>query len=163
MNAAAAFAASDPRAIVEQLQAQGVALDDLTADSRAVKMGSVFAAYPGTVRDGRAFIGDAVARGAAAVLWERAGFAWDPKWTLPNVAVEGLRGRISQIAGHAYGNPSDALWMAGVTGTNGKTSVSQWIAAALDALGRRSAVIGTLGNGLVGERSEARNTTPRLH
>jgi UDP-N-acetylmuramoyl-L-alanyl-D-glutamate--2,6-diaminopimelate ligase len=50
--------------------------------------------------------------------------------------------------------------MAGVTGTNGKTSVSQWIAAALDALGRRAAVIGTLGNGLVGERVEAKNTTP---
>jgi UDP-N-acetylmuramoyl-L-alanyl-D-glutamate--2,6-diaminopimelate ligase len=50
--------------------------------------------------------------------------------------------------------------MAGVTGTNGKTSVSQWIAAASNALGRRAAVIGTLGNGLVGERAEARNTTP---
>src|SRR5258708_5363035 len=50
--------------------------------------------------------------------------------------------------------------MAGVTGTNGKTSVSQWIGAALDALGRRWAVIGTLGNGLVGERAEAKNTTP---
>ncbi|HEX9433778.1 MAG TPA: UDP-N-acetylmuramoyl-L-alanyl-D-glutamate--2,6-diaminopimelate ligase, partial [Burkholderiales bacterium] len=64
------------------------------------------------------------------------------------------------IAGEVYGNPSDSLWMAGVTGTNGKTSVSQWIAAALDSIGRRSAVIGTLGNGLVGERAEAKNTTP---
>jgi UDP-N-acetylmuramyl-tripeptide synthetase len=50
--------------------------------------------------------------------------------------------------------------MVGVTGTNGKTSVSQWIASACEALGRRSAVIGTLGNGLVGERVEAKNTTP---
>ena len=50
--------------------------------------------------------------------------------------------------------------MAGVTGTNGKTSVSQWIAQAMDALGRRSAVLGTLGNGLVGELAEAKNTTP---
>ena len=160
MNAAAGFAAADPRAIVAHLEALGVPLSDLTADSRAVKMGSVFAAYPGTVRDGRAFIADAIGRGAAAILWERQGFAWNPRWTLPNVAVDGLRARISGIAGEAYGNPSDALWMAGVTGTNGKTSVSQWIASALDALGRRSAVIGTLGNGLVGERSEARNTTP---
>jgi UDP-N-acetylmuramoyl-L-alanyl-D-glutamate--2,6-diaminopimelate ligase len=160
MNAAAGFAAADPRAVVERLEALGVPLADLTADSRAVKMGSVFAAYPGTVRDGRAFIPDAIAHGAAAIVWERQGFAWNPRWTVANVAVDGLRAQVSRIAGEAYGNPSDALWMAGVTGTNGKTSVSQWIGAALDGLGRRSAVIGTLGNGLVGERSEARNTTP---
>ncbi len=157
---AAEFAPRTHDALLDAVDALGVALADLTADSRAVKLGSVFAAYPGTVRDGRAFIGDAVARGAAAVLWEREGFGWDPAWTVPNLGVAGLRGQISRIAGHIYGNPSDTLWMAGVTGTNGKTSVSQWIAAALDALGRRSAAIGTLGNGLVGERSEARNTTP---
>ena len=50
--------------------------------------------------------------------------------------------------------------MVGVTGTNGKTSVAQWVAQAFDGLGRRSAVLGTLGNGLVGERAEAKNTTP---
>ena len=158
MNARADFL--EARAIVDRLQALAVPLDDLTADSRAVKMGSVFVAYPGTVRDGRDFIADAVARGAAAVLWESEGFAWDRRWAVPNLGVSNLRARISEIAGCIYGNPSDALWMAGVTGTNGKTSVSQWIAAALDGLGRRSAVVGTLGNGLVGERSEARNTTP---
>src|SRR4029079_17807153 len=85
---------------------------------------------------------------------------WDERWDVPNLGVENLRGRISEIAGAVYGNPSESLWMAGVTGTNGKTSVSQWIAAASDALGRRSAVIGTLGNGLVGERVEGKNTTP---
>jgi len=155
-----ALATSDGNAIVERLEALGVPLADLTADSRAVKRDSVFVAYPGTVRDGRAFIPEALARGAAAVLWEKTGFAWNPQWAAPNLGVENLRARISAIAGHVYGDPSEALWMAGVTGTNGKTSVSQWIAAAGDALGRRSAVIGTLGNGLVGERAEARNTTP---
>lgn len=150
--------ASDP--VFAALDALGVELADLTADSRAVKMGSVFVAYPGTARDGRDFIAEAIARGATAVLWERAGFAWKPQWKVPNLGIEHLHSRISRIAGHVYGDPSAALWMAGVTGTNGKTSVSQWIAAACEALGRRSAVIGTLGNGLVGERVEARNTTP---
>ncbi|HXS53554.1 MAG TPA: UDP-N-acetylmuramoyl-L-alanyl-D-glutamate--2,6-diaminopimelate ligase [Usitatibacter sp.] len=158
MNARADFL--DARTIVDRLQALAVPLDDLTADSRAVKMGSVFVAYPGTVRDGRDFIADAVARGAAAVLWESEGFAWDSRRAVPNLAIPNLRARISEIAGCVYADPSEALWMAGVTGTNGKTSVSQWIAAALDGLGRRSAVVGTLGNGLVGERAEARNTTP---
>jgi len=125
-----------------------------------VKLGSIFVAYPGTAQDGRAFIPEAIARGAAAVIWERRGFEWEERWEIPDLGVEGLRGRLSEIAGHIYGNPSEQLLMIGVTGTNGKTSVSQWIAAACESLGRRAAVIGTLGNGLVGERVEAKNTTP---
>ena len=146
--------------LLQRLSNLGVPLADLTADSRAVKMGSIFVAYPGTVLDGRAYIAEAIAKGAAAVIWERGGFRWDERWQVANLAVDNLRGRVSELAGIVYSNPSDALWMAGVTGTNGKTSVSQWIAAATNALGRRSGVIGTLGNGLVGERVEARNTTP---
>jgi UDP-N-acetylmuramoyl-L-alanyl-D-glutamate--2,6-diaminopimelate ligase len=160
MIAAAEFVRSEGTRLLDRLAQLGVPLADLTADSRAVKMGSIFVAYPGTARDGRAFIAEAIARSAAAVIWERAGFAWNDRWDVPNLGVEGLRGKISEIAGHVFGNPSESLWMTGVTGTNGKTSVSQWIGAALDGLGRRSAVIGTLGNGLVGERVEAKNTTP---
>ena len=160
MIAAAEFVRPEGARLLDRLGQLGVPLADLTADSRAVKLGSIFVAYPGTVLDGRAYIAEALSRGAAAVLWERGGFTWDERWEVPNLGVDNLRGRISEIAGHVYGNPSDALWMAGVTGTNGKTSVSQWIAAASDGLGRRSAVIGTLGNGLVGERVEAKNTTP---
>jgi UDP-N-acetylmuramoyl-L-alanyl-D-glutamate--2,6-diaminopimelate ligase len=160
MIAAAEFVRSEGTRLLDKLAQLGVPLADLTADSRTVKMGSIFVAYPGTALDGRAFIAEAIARGAAAVIWERAGFTWNERWDIANLGVEGLRGKISEIAGHVFGNPSRSLWMAGVTGTNGKTSVSQWIAAALDGLGRRSAVIGTLGNGLVGERVEAKNTTP---
>ena len=160
MIAAAEFVRSEGTRLLDRLAQLGVPLAGLTADSRAVKLGSIFVAFPGTQRDGRAFIPDAVARGATAVLWEREGFEWNERWEVPNLGIQDLRAKISAIAGHVFGNPSDSLWMAGVTGTNGKTSVSQWIAAALDGLGRRSAVIGTLGNGLVGERSEAKNTTP---
>ena len=160
MIAAAGFAVPANVPILERLAQLGVPLADLTADSRAVKRGSTFVAYPGTERDGRSYITESIARGAAAVLWERQGFEWNERWDVPNLAIENLRSRISEIAGHVYGNPSDALWMAGVTGTNGKTSVAQWIAQSMDALGKRSAVLGTLGNGLVGELAEAKNTTP---
>jgi UDP-N-acetylmuramoyl-L-alanyl-D-glutamate--2,6-diaminopimelate ligase len=160
MIAAADFPRTAGLSLQDRLAQLGVPLADLTADSRAVKLGSIFVAYPGSVRDGRAFIPEAIARGAAAVLWEKRGFDWDERWEIPNLGVDGLRDRVSEIAGHVYGNPSESLWMVGVTGTNGKTSVSQWIASACEALGRRSAVIGTLGNGLVGERVEAKNTTP---
>ena len=160
MIAAAGFVRTEAERLLDRLAQLGVPLADLTADSRAVKLGSIFVAYPGTVQDGRAYIAEAIARGATAVLWERADFSWDERWEVPNLGIENLRGRISEIAGHVHGNPSNSLWMAGVTGTNGKTSVSQWIAAASDALGRRAAVVGTLGNGLVGERVEGKNTTP---
>ena len=160
MIAAAEFTRPADMPLLDRLAQLGVPLADLTADSRNVKMGSIFVAYPGSVQDGRAYIAEAIARGASAVIWEKSGFNWREAWEVPNLGVENLRERISEIAGHLYGNPSDSLWMAGVTGTNGKTSVSQWIAAALDRTGRRSAVLGTLGNGLVGERAEAKNTTP---
>jgi UDP-N-acetylmuramoyl-L-alanyl-D-glutamate--2,6-diaminopimelate ligase len=160
MIAAAEFVRPAGMALLDKLAQLGVPLADLTADSRTVKLGSIFVAYPGTAQDGRAYIAEAISRGATAVIWERDGFSWKEAWEIPNLGVENLRSRISEIAGDIYGNPSESLWMAGVTGTNGKTSVSQWIASALDHTGRRSAVIGTLGNGLVGERVEARNTTP---
>jgi UDP-N-acetylmuramoyl-L-alanyl-D-glutamate--2,6-diaminopimelate ligase len=160
MIAAAEFTRPADMPLLDRLAHLGVPLADLIADSRNVKLGSIFVAYPGSAQDGRAYIAEAIARGASAVIWEKSGFRWNEASEIPNLGIENLRERISEIAGHIYGNPSDSLWMAGVTGTNGKTSVSQWIAAALDRTGRRSAVLGTLGNGLVGERAEAKNTTP---
>jgi UDP-N-acetylmuramyl tripeptide synthase len=130
MIAAAEFSRPAGAPLLDRLAQLGVPLADLTADSRAVKLGSIFVAYPGTVLDGRHYIAEAIARGAAAVLWERSGFSWNEAWEVPNLGVDNLRNRISDIAGEVYGNPSRQLWMAGVTGTNGKTSVSQWIAAA---------------------------------
>ena len=160
MIAAADFPRTARLSLLDRLAQLGVPLIDITADSRAVKLGSIFVAYPGTVQDGRAFIADSISRGAAAVLWERRGFQWNERWDVTNLGIEGLREKVSEIAGHIFGNPSDRLWMVGVTGTNGKTSVSQWVASACETLGRRAAVIGTLGNGLVGERVESKNTTP---
>ncbi len=122
----------------------------ITADSRDVRRGDAFAAFPGSQSDGRTFIGDALGRGAGAVFWEAAGFAWDSAWAVPEHAVAQLRDRLGAIADHVYGHPSQAMWVVGITGTNGKTSCAQWIAQGLDACGRRTGVLGTLGNGLAG-------------
>jgi UDP-N-acetylmuramoyl-L-alanyl-D-glutamate--2,6-diaminopimelate ligase len=132
----------------------------ITSDSRVVEPGVAFAAYPGTRQDGRAFIADAIARGAPAVLWEAAGWQWDPAHAVPNLPVEGLREKLGPIAAFIYGSPSDALWMVGVTGTNGKTSCTHWLAHAFGRVGRRAAVMGTLGNGFPGALAPAPNTTP---
>jgi len=133
--------------ILRQLQLQGAKIGGLSADSRALHAGDAFVAYPGASADGRRYIADAVAKGAAAVLWEGEGFSWDPAWRVPNIAVDGLRAVSGNIAHEVYGRPSEKLWLAGVTGTNGKTSCSLWIAQALSALGRKTAVVGTLGSG----------------
>ncbi|MCC6609858.1 MAG: UDP-N-acetylmuramoyl-L-alanyl-D-glutamate--2,6-diaminopimelate ligase [Burkholderiales bacterium] len=135
------------RDILAELRAAGVLVSGLAVDSRALAAGDVFLAYPGARTDGRRFIGDAIARGASAVLWEADGFAWHPGWRVPQRAVSGLRNLAGPLAHETYGRPSERLWVVGVTGTNGKTSCSQWIAQALTSAGRKTAVIGTLGIG----------------
>jgi UDP-N-acetylmuramoyl-L-alanyl-D-glutamate--2,6-diaminopimelate ligase len=132
----------------------------ITADSRQVQPGDAFAAFPGAHADGRRFIADAVARGAGSVLWEAGGFQWNNEWALPNQPVPSLQSKLGVIADFIYGSPTQAMWVIGVTGTNGKTSCSHWIAESLDRAGQRSAVIGTLGNGLVGAYEPTLYTTP---
>ncbi len=144
--------------IIEQLKARGVFATRLTADSRRVQPGDVFVAFPGAQVDGRDFIAQALEKGAAAVLAEagRKLGAGDP----PVLEVEGLAALSGELAHLVYGRPSEHLWLAGVTGTNGKTSVTQWIAQALGAMQHRCAVIGTLGNGFPEALDASPNTTP---
>jgi UDP-N-acetylmuramoyl-L-alanyl-D-glutamate--2,6-diaminopimelate ligase len=142
------------------LERLGVKVETLVSDSRKAMPGTVFVAYPGEARDGRDFIPQAVARRADGVLWESEHYQWDPALAVPNAGVVGLKARIGEIAAHVYGEPSRALHTVGVTGTNGKTSVAHWIAQTLSQLGRKTAVIGTVGNGFPDALTPALNTTP---
>ena len=146
--------------ILELLAAQGARVTGLAADSRSLAAGETFVAYPGAHSDGRAFIAGAIARGASAVLWERAGFRWNAKWHVPNLPVDDLRGLAGHLAHEVYGRPSERLWTIGVTGTNGKTSCSHWIAQACSACGARTGLVGTLGTGFPGKLDAGVNTTP---
>ncbi len=85
-------------------------------------------------------------------------FPWDPGWKVPNLPVSGLRAKAG-IIHHVYGHPSQKLRLIGITGTNGKTSCSHWIAQALTALGKKTAIIGTMGTGFATSSSRP-NTTP---
>ena len=138
--------------LAAQLRRLAPAARAMTADSRKVGPGDVFLAYPGAVHDGRAHIAHALHAGAAAVAWEPEGGAWHPDWRAPHLPVAGLRRRAAGLAASWHGRPSESLWMTGVTGTNGKTSVAQWLAAAWTRLGRRTPTIGTIGNGYLDER-----------
>lgn len=132
----------------------------ITADSRQVEKNGLFLAYPGQHGDGRDYIADAISKGAKTVIWDSQGFDWNPEWTVHNLAIADLRGHAGHIASQYYKNPSEQLWCIGVTGTNGKTTVSHWLAQAYRFLQRPSAVVGTLGNGPLDALQPTNNTTP---
>ena len=132
----------------------------LTSDSRAVRPGDTFVAYRGERSDGRAYIPQALAAGARSVLWDAADFKWKNTWRARHLGVRGLRHKIGRIASHVYGRPSSRLWTIGVTGTNGKTSCTQWIAQAFNQLERPCVVVGTIGNGYPDALTSGVNTTP---
>ena len=86
-----AVANDNAKQLFARLAAEGAMIAALVADSRRCAPGVAFFAYPGEAADGRAYIGEAVRRGAAAVVWEEAGFAWRDEWRVPNAAVPGLK------------------------------------------------------------------------
>ena len=131
----------------------------LHADTRKVAAGDAFLAYAVDGADNRPFIDNAIERGAAAVLVQSEGFSGniDPATML---AVPRLNELAGTIASAWYGDPSDVMRVIGVTGTNGKTSSTNWISAALTALGQPCAIIGTLGSGMPGQLVHTGFTTP---
>lgn len=130
-------------------------------DSRKVSAGDIFLACPGGSADGRDYIAAALSQGAAFVLWDDGGdFAWQDDWQVPNLGVSNLVEQAGLVAAYLLGNPSEAINCIGVTGTNGKTSISQWLGQALDALGQHCAIMGTVGNGFWGALAPATHTTP---
>jgi UDP-N-acetylmuramoyl-L-alanyl-D-glutamate--2,6-diaminopimelate ligase len=150
----------------DMLHTLGVKITRLVTDSRMVAPGDTFVAYPGGQLDGRQFIAQAIAQGANAVIWDAHNFAWNAAWQLPNLALHELRNHAGEIAAQVYGHPSEKLWMVGITGTNGKTSCSHWLAQSFSGLGRKTALIGTLGNGFPNALQPTLNTTPdaiRVH
>jgi UDP-N-acetylmuramoyl-L-alanyl-D-glutamate--2,6-diaminopimelate ligase len=149
-----------PRFTLREIDA--LSIKRLSADSRNIGRGDTFVAYPGETRDGRDYIPAAIASGAASVLWDSTDFAWNPSWRAANLGINNLQRYAGEIASHVYGRPSTKLWMIGVTGTNGKTSCSQWIAQSLTRAGRRCAVIGTLGSGYPGALKPSTRAAPRF-
>jgi UDP-N-acetylmuramoyl-L-alanyl-D-glutamate--2,6-diaminopimelate ligase len=154
----ASTGAHDAVSWLRGLSAEAVARD-LCIDSRSVRPGDVFVAVPGGKTDGRRYLDDAIAHGAAAALVDAADWHGG-EVAVPVLAVAGLRTHLGSIAADYYGRPSEQLLSIGVTGTNGKTSCSQWIAQLLTREGRRCAVIGTVGIGFPGSLQPSDLTTP---
>ena len=122
----------------------GVVVRGVTEDSRRVGPGDLFVARPGTRADGRAFIADAVARGASAVLTDRgAEAAWAPGGAALLVADD-VPLAAARIAERFHGDPSTRLTLIGVTGTNGKTTVAHLVQQLLIGAGVPCGLIGTV-------------------
>jgi UDP-N-acetylmuramoyl-L-alanyl-D-glutamate--2,6-diaminopimelate ligase len=140
-------AASNVNVIVSWLRSTAPGAQ-LSSDSRSIGLGDVFFAYPGDAADGRIHIDSAIEVGAKAVVYEAEGFTWNDEWTRPHLAVQGLKQIAGPVANTYYDQPDAAMFSVAVTGTNGKTSCTQWLGKALSRLDVPTAVIGTLGVGL---------------
>ena len=128
---------------------------ELAYDTRSVTPGALFFCVPGQRVDGHDLAGEAVAAGAVALVVERA-----VDLDVPQLVVPSVRRAMAEAAGEFFGHPSRELTVAGVTGTNGKTTTAFLLFAVLAAAGRRPGLLGTVEVRIGGERRPAVRTTP---
>lgn len=132
----------------------------ISTDSRNLRAGDLFLAVDGASHRGLDFVADALARGAAGVVYDAAeSFDSEKLGGAVAIALPALKSRLGHIAQRFYGAPTAGLHVVGVTGTNGKSSVIHFIAQMLEAIGRPCGLIGTMGWGL-NEHETTANTTP---
>ncbi len=132
-----------------------VEIGGLAYDNRAATAGTLFFCVPGFTRDGHEFAADAVARGAAALVVERPlGLG------VPEVVVADVRAAMAGAAARFYGDPTAELTVAGVTGTNGKTTSAFLIRALLEASKRQTGLLGTVTSIIGGVEHPVQRTTP---
>jgi len=140
-----------------------VMVNGISSDSRNVKFGDLFLAFPGARSDGRSFIADAIASGAVAIAYEAGdGFVSAESETvaIKLLPIANLANEVSAIAARFYDAPSAALSVIGVTGTNGKTSCTHYMWQLLRSMGVNAALVGTLGARVDGDYLESGYTTP---
>ena len=140
--------------------APDVEVSGVEMDSRRVSPGDLFLACQGGGTHGLAHLEQALERGAAAVAWEPAPGWAQPETEIPAIAVPQLSSRAGLIASRFFGNPSQQMFVTGVTGTDGKTSTAHLIAQTLERMGMPCAYIGTLGAGFAGNLAKGARTTP---
>jgi UDP-N-acetylmuramoyl-L-alanyl-D-glutamate--2,6-diaminopimelate ligase len=142
-----------------QIHIQGLAVD-----SRYVRPGDLFLAHQGLQTHGLEYVEQAVARGAAAIAWEPVAdtrlAAIADGLTIPRIPVAGLGQKLGLVAARFYAHPTKDMNVIGVTGTDGKTSVTHFIAQALSGSRQPCGLLGTLGYGVYGQLQSPSHTTP---
>ncbi len=139
----------------EVLRYRDLAVDGLSFHSSEVRPGNLFFAIPGGNHDGSAFVQQAVARGAAAIVAER-----PLPSSVPTLVVDNARAALADAARYYYRDPSRAVSVVGITGTNGKTTTAHLVRGCLQADRRQVGLLGTIAYEFGGRRIPAPNTTP---
>ena len=152
MNLERVIAALAPTDVVQRAP---VEISDLAYDTRAVGPGALFFCVPGERHDGHAFAREATERGAGALVVERV-----LELDVPQLVVPDARGAMARAAVVFFDDPTRMLEVAGVTGTNGKTTTTFLLHSILAAAGRRPGLLGTIESRIGGERRPAIRTTP---
>ena len=140
--------------------AGSVSVTGIALASGSVRSGDLYAALPGTRHHGAQFVSQATERGAVAVLTDPAGVDHLGDTDVPTLVVDQPRRRLGDLAALIYGHPARFMTLIGVTGTQGKTTTTQLISCGLQACGRHTAVIGTMGTWIDGEQVTTVLTTP---
>ena len=129
----------------------------ITSDSREIKQGFVFVCIKGVANDGHKYASGAAEQGAVAVVTEQ-------KMGVDNeIVVSDTREVYADMCAKWFGNPADSLKLIGVTGTNGKTSITYMIKSILESAGHKVGLIGTIQNMIGDEIIETKNTTPGVY
>jgi len=132
-----------------------VEIHGMTMDSRQVQSGDLYACVPGANVDGHDFAAQVIEKGAAALLVERL-----LPFEVPQIQVEHVRDVLGKIAANLYDHPSSKLEMVGVTGTNGKTTITYLVEQIMKRQGKKVGLIGTLGARVAGRKIPGSRTTP---
>ncbi len=154
-----------PEQAMDHLRQLALPAAHIVSDTRQIKAGDIFLAYKvghgAATQDGRPYIADALDAGAATVIYDPTDLEGSSALNDSRcLALENLSAHAGPICSEWYGNPSGQMMVFGVTGTNGKTSITQWLSHALDRPKSRAAVIGTLGIGYPGHLEATGYTTP---
>ena len=147
---------------VDYAGAAGVAVSGVSVDSGSVVAGDLFAALPGANSHGAVYVSAARDRGAVAVFTDADGaeLLASTGVELPVLAVDKPRDRLGAVAALIYGEPSAAMDLVGITGTNGKTTTAYLLEGVLAAEGHTTALIGTIETKIAGEQLPQARTTP---
>ena len=141
-----------PRAVY---RFRDLAVEGLAFHSSEVRPGTLFFAIPGTVDNGCSYVDEALMRGAVGVVCEK-----PMNIRVPVLVVEDARRALADAAGHYFDHPSSSLQVVGVTGTNGKTTVTHMIRQCLETAGRSVGLLGTIAYEFGGRKIPATTTTP---
>ncbi|CEN32115.1 UDP-N-acetylmuramoyl-L-alanyl-D-glutamate--2,6-diaminopimelate ligase [Candidatus Westeberhardia cardiocondylae] len=137
---------------------------NIISDSRIAKPQDLFIAIPGSLTDGRNYISQAIKKNVSAILAEKTNNKKHGEIeifkNIPIIYFSSLNKNLSKLAGRFYNNPSHSLFIIGITGTNGKTTISHLLSQWVNILGKKSAVMGTMGNGVINKDMDlTKNTT----